>query len=233
MIQPERIVTEYHWTDLVLNASSLQMLADLRLSAKKEEACSALFYGPPGTGKTLAAALIGKELQKDVMRIDVSKYIGETEKNLEQLFFLAGQNSWILFFDEADALFGKRTNVTDSHDRYANQVMPYFFRKYEKFKGIAILAMHTKPNKDDAFIRRLRYVIRFPLPEPPERLLLWEKALTKNNLSTASIDLNQIADKFKLTGGSIMNIVQKLREESSLQSGAATPGSVIDQLNKL
>ena len=233
----QQISTDYFWTDLILNKSSMQMLAEVKQCTEKGDACRALFYGPAGTGKTLAAALLGKETRKEVKRIDLSnilsKYIGETEKNLELLFSGAEDKSWILFFDEADALFGKRTNVKDSHDRYATQEIPYVLERIEKYKGLVILATRSKSNIDDAFFRRLQYVVHFPLPEPPERLRLWEKALTKNNLSTASIDLSQIADKFRLSGAAIMNIVQKLSEENAGKTPGTGNDSVIDQLKNL
>ncbi|MGZ5133635.1 MAG: ATP-binding protein [Flavitalea sp.] len=233
----EKLSTQYHWADLILNASAMDILTEVKQCGEKQDACCVLFYGPTGTGKTLTAALLGKELNKEAMRIDlsmvVSKYIGETEKNLERIFAQAADKSWILFFDEADALFGKRTNITDSHDRFANQEVSYLLGKIENYQGLVILSTQSKNNIDDAFIRRLRYVIHFPLPEPPERLRLWEQALTKNNLSTASIDLLQIADKFKLSGGAIMNIVQKLRHENSAKPIDANSGSVIEQLKNL
>ena len=217
----EKLSTEYHWADLILNVSAMNILTEVKQCGEKQDACCVLFYGPTGTGKTLTAALLRKELNKEAMRIDlsmvVSKYIGETEKNLERIFARAADKSWILFFDEADALFGNRTNITDS------------LGKIENYQGLVILSTQSKSNIDDAFIRRLRYVIHFPLPEPPERLRLWEQALTKNNLSTASIDLSQIADKFRLSGGAIMNIVEKLRDENSAKTIDVNSGSIIKQ----
>ena len=233
----QQLSTDHQWTDLILNKTSMQMLDEVKQCTEKGDTCSALFYGPAGTGKTLAAALLGKETKKEVKWIElskiVSKYIGETEKNLAQLFSSAEDKSWILFFDEADALFGKRSNVKDSHDRYANQEIYYILERIEKYDGLVILATQSKSNIDDAIIRRLRYVIHFPLPEAPERLLLWEKALTKNNLSATSIDLPQIADKFRLSGATIMNIVRKLREENSGNTIGTSNDSVIDQLKNL
>src|SRR6201991_4144918 len=140
----------------------------------------ALFYGPPGTGKTLTAALLGNEMNKDVYRVDlsmvVSKYIGETEKNLELLFARAEDKGWILFFDEADALFGKRTSVRDAHDKYANQEVSYLLQRIEDFNGLIILATNMKNNIDEAFVRRFNAILRFPFPEAAERKLIWEKS---------------------------------------------------------
>jgi SpoVK/Ycf46/Vps4 family AAA+-type ATPase len=135
-----------------------------------EQGYRALFHGPPGTGKTLTAALVGKEFDIPVYRIDlsmvVSKYIGETEKNLELLFDRAEKKGWILFFDEADALFGKRTDVKDAHDRFTNQEVSYLLQRIEDYNGLVILATNMKSNIDEAFIRRLHLVIHFPLPSP-------------------------------------------------------------------
>jgi hypothetical protein len=138
-----------------------------------------LFYGPSGTGKTFAASLLGKETGKDVYRIDlamvISKYIGETEKNLELLFARAENKKWILFFDEADALFGKRTNVRDAHDKYANQEVSYLLQRIEDYDGLVILATNMKNNIDDAFIRRFNAVLKFPMPDGDERKAIWQK----------------------------------------------------------
>src|SRR5204863_2251929 len=137
--------------------------------------------GPPGTGKTLTAGLLGKEFNKDVYRVDlsqiVSKYIGETEKNLSKIFDRAEHKDWILFFDEADALFGKRTNVQSSHDKYANQEVSYLLQRVEDYAGLLILSSNFKNNLDDAFIRRFHEVVHFPLPDARQRLILWEKSL--------------------------------------------------------
>ncbi|MFL5809785.1 MAG: ATP-binding protein, partial [Flavisolibacter sp.] len=143
----------------------------------------ALFYGPPGTGKTFTAEILGNHLGKDVYKIDlsmvVSKYIGETEKNLELLFARAEDKGWILFFDEADALFGKRTNVRDAHDKYANQEVSYLLQRIEDYNGLVILATNMKNNIDDAFIRRFNSILKFPFPDPAQRAEIWKKALPK------------------------------------------------------
>lgn len=174
----------------------------------------ALFHGPPGTGKTLTAILIGKNTGRDVFRIDlsmvVSKFIGETEKNLSQLFERARNKNWILFFDEADALFGKRTNVRDAHDKYANQEVAYLLQRIESHDGLVILASNFKSNIDEAFIRRFQSVIYFPLPTPEERLQLWKNALpSRNGLTLPSeTDLTAISRKYEITGASVVNVVE-------------------------
>jgi SpoVK/Ycf46/Vps4 family AAA+-type ATPase len=142
-----------------------------------------LFTGADRTGKTLAAETLASSLKKDLYRIDlskvVSKYIGETEKNLEKIFKKAENKNWILFFDEADALFGKRTEVKDSHDRYANIEINYLVERIENYPGLVILATNMKENIDDAFIRRLRYIIEFPSPSKKERKIYRESKVRK------------------------------------------------------
>jgi hypothetical protein len=185
----------------------------------------ALFYGPPGTGKTFAAQILGNDLRKEVYRIDlsmvVSKYIGETEKNLELLFARAEDKGWILFFDEADALFGKRTNVRDAHDKYANQEVSYLLQRMEDYNGLIILATNMKNNIDEAFIRRFNLVLKFPFPDQNQRAIIWQKSLPQNAVflkKTISGDPAEMKDepadipaavkKYELTGGNIINIVQ-------------------------
>ena len=172
----------------------------------------ALFFGPPGTGKTLCANLLGKEFKKHVFRVDlsslVSKYIGETEKNLARLFDEAEYKNWILFFDEADALFGKRTQVKDAHDRYANQEVSYLMQRIETFEGLVILASNLKTNIDEAFVRRFQSIIYFPYPSPEEQIMIWEKAFPKKLKPGKGTDLQHISQRYKLSGSNIMNIVQ-------------------------
>ncbi len=171
-----------------------------------------LFHGPPGTGKTLTATLIGKYTGKDVFKIDlsliVSKFVGETEKNLSQLFNRAENKNWILFFDEADALFSKRTNVKDAHDKYANQEAAYLLQRIESFDGLIILASNFKSNIDEAFIRRFHSIIHFPAPNAAERLSLWQKSFPEHIKLNNDIDLALIAKKYELTGSGIINVVQ-------------------------
>ncbi|HTH30505.1 MAG TPA: ATP-binding protein, partial [Lacibacter sp.] len=168
--------------------------------------------GPSGTGKTLTAGLIGKEFNKEVYRIDlsqvVSKYIGETEKNLETVFKRAESKDWILFFDEADALFGKRTNVQSSHDKYANQEISYLLQRVEDYPGLMILASNFRHNLDDAFVRRFHAVIHFPIPNENERFVLWQKSLPDSLTLNDTVALQHLAAKYELTGASILNAVQ-------------------------
>jgi SpoVK/Ycf46/Vps4 family AAA+-type ATPase len=148
----------------------------------------------------------------DVYRIDlsmmISKYIGETEKNLSKIFDMAEDKNWILFFDEAEALFGKRTGVSDAHDRFANQEVSYLLQRIEDFKGVVILASNLKSNIDDAFTRRFQSVIYFPVPEPEQRYQLWDKAFPESAGRDEKINLKEIAVKYELTGGTIMNIIR-------------------------
>ncbi|HZY35742.1 MAG TPA: ATP-binding protein [Mucilaginibacter sp.] len=228
----KRITTAMTWDDLVLNNHTQNQLNDIIVWVKHNETLMedavmkrkikpgyrALFHGPSGTGKTLTASLLGKHLNKDVYRVDlsqvVSKYIGETEKNLEKVFAKAENKNWILFFDEADALFGKRTNVQNSHDRYANQEVSYLLQRIEDFPGLVILASNMKSNMDDAFLRRFHSTIHFTIPNADERLKLWEKALPASYRPEPSVNLKTIADKYELNGAAILNIIHY----ASLQS---------------
>jgi len=171
----------------------------------------ALFYGPSGTGKSLTAALLGKFTQHPVYRIDlsriVSKYIGETEKNLSRLLDSAENKKWILFFDEADALFSKRTEINDSKDKYANQGTAYLLQRLEEFDGLVILATNLRPNIDRAFVRRFQSILYFNLPTVEERVQLWKSAL--QNISIApDTDLHRLAEKYEVSGAAISNAIQ-------------------------
>ncbi len=221
----KKITTTMTWDDLVLNTNSRNQLNDIVIWVKYNDALMtddvmkrkvkpgyrALFFGPSGTGKTLTVSLLGKHLNRDVYRIDlsqvVSKYIGETEKNLETIFTKAENKNWILFFDEADALFGKRTNVQSSHDRYANQEVSYLLQRVEDYNGLVILASNLKSNIDDAFLRRFNVAIHFSVPNADERLVLWRKAMPEAYQPEPIIDLKKIADKYELNGAAILNIV--------------------------
>ncbi|RFS19337.1 ATP-binding protein [Chitinophaga silvatica] len=216
--------TKLSWKDVVLNPQTDHQLSELRAWYQHNKTLSgkfgmgsrinpgyrALFYGPPGTGKTVSTAILGKEFKKTVFRIDlsnlVSKYIGETEKNLNTLFEEAHHRNWILFFDEADALFGKRTQVKDAHDRYANQEVSYLMQRIETFDGLIILASNLKGNMDDAFVRRFQSVIHFPYPTPEEQLRIWQKAFPSKLPPGPGIDLQFIAQRYKLSGANIVNI---------------------------
>lgn len=221
----QHIQTELDWEDLILNpqtASQLQevetwikhndtLMYDWKMHRRIKPGFRALFYGPPGTGKTMAAGLLGKYTGHDVYRIDlsmmVSKFIGETEKNLSTLFDKAENKKWILFFDEADSLFGKRTNVSSAHDRFANQEVSYLLQRVEEFPGLSILASNFKSNLDDAFTRRFQTIIYFPMPSSIERFTLWKQSFPTAVQLESKIDLERVASKYELTGSNIVNIV--------------------------
>ena len=178
--------------------------------AWNEGGLAALFAGPPGTGKTMAAEVIAADLALPLYRIDLSqvvnKYIGETEKNLRRLFDAADSSDVILFFDEADALFGKRTEVKDAHDRYANLEISYLLERMERFKGLAILATNRKKDLDEAFLRRLRFVVEFPLPGVADRLRIW-RSVIPDGVDASQLDFDFLAQRFALSGGHIRSIV--------------------------
>lgn len=222
----KRIDTKQEWKNLVLDSRTREqlyevnawlehkdtILKDWGLETRLKPGYKALFHGASGTGKTLAAALLGKQTQTPVYRIDlsmvVSKYIGETEKNLSRLFDRAEKKNWILFFDAADALFGKRTSVRDAHDKYANQEVSYLLQRVEEYEGLVILASNLKGNIDTAFIRRFQSIVHFPIPGSRERLALWQKMWpTKVKLEDKAI-LKELANKHELTGANILNVIQ-------------------------
>jgi hypothetical protein len=222
----EYITTGLEWDDLVLAPATLRQIREIEswvrhqatffetwgMNRKVKPGYRVLFHGPPGTGKTLTATLLGKYTGRDVFKIDlsmvVSKYIGETEKNLARLFDKAQNKNWILFFDEADALFGKRTNIRDAHDKYANQEVSYLLQRIETYPGLTILASNFKSNIDEAFQRRFQAMIYFPVPKPEERQLLWEKSFPDAVKIDRKIDWTEVSRRYELTGANIMNIVQ-------------------------
>jgi len=182
---------------------------DTKLSYGK--GLSALFTGPPGTGKTMAAQVVANEMQLDLYKVDlstvISKYIGETEKNLSQIFNEAETSNAILFFDEADALFGKRTEVNDAHDRYANIEVSYLLQKMEEYNGIVILASNFRGNMDDAFVRRIRFIIEFPFPGETSRERIWKIHFPDQAPVADDIDYELLARQFSIAGGNIKNII--------------------------
>ncbi len=222
----QKLDTGMEWDDLVLPTRTMAEIRDLQawvqhgnvllddwqMRRKLRPGCRALFYGPPGTGKTVTASVLGKVTGRDVFRVDlsmvVSKYIGETEKNLAALFDRAEHKDWILFFDEADALFGKRTQVRDAHDRYANQEVSFLLQRIETFGGLIILASNLAGNVDESFARRFEHLVHFPLPRPNERLLIWKKGLPPAASLEAGLDLALIANRYELSGGMIMNVIR-------------------------
>ena len=171
----------------------------------------ALFHGPPGTGKSLTVSILGSRSGRKVYRIDlsqlVSKYIGETEKNLAGVFDMAENKDWILFFDEAESLFSKRTDVSDSKDRYANQETSYLLQRLENFDGLVILATNLKPNIDRAFIRRFQSVIHFTMPDEAERRRLWANILAPFPLA-GDVEFRELSKRYEISGGAISNAVQ-------------------------
>lgn len=220
------LATEMEWEGLVLPTDTMEHLEEMETWLKHKQALlhewqlskvlrpgyKALFYGPPGTGKSLTAALLGKKAGLDVYRIDlsqmVSKYIGETEKNLSRVFDKAERKDWILFFDEGDALFGKRTGTRDAHDRYANQQVSYLLQRIEAFDGLVVLATNMKNNIDEAFLRRFDAIIHFPMPQPAERLRLWQNGFSPACTLEPGLDLPAIARQYELSGGHIVNVIQ-------------------------
>lgn len=172
---------------------------------------SLLLTGPPGTGKTMSARVIAAELQMEMYQIDlsrvVSKYIGETEKHLQEIFDEAKHSSSILFFDEADALFGKRSEVSDSHDRFANMETSFLLQKMEEYEGITVLATNYRQNLDDAFMRRIHFIVRFPFPDQNSRRQIWISMMPAQLPREDDLDIDFLAEHFELSGGQIKNIV--------------------------
>ncbi|MGZ4112331.1 MAG: ATP-binding protein [Tumebacillaceae bacterium] len=222
-----RIKPKANWNSLVLPAEQKEQLQNAcnqmkyrtqvygewgfeqRLSYGK--GLSMLFAGPPGTGKTMSAEVIAADLHLEIYKIDlsqvISKYIGETEKNLHEIFTEAQLSSAILFFDEADAMFGKRSEVKDAHDKYANVETAYLLQKMEEYEGITILATNFQQNLDDAFMRRLNYVIKFPFPDSEYREKIWRGMFPKQTPIDADVDFPLLAEKCEIAGGNIKNVV--------------------------
>lgn len=220
-----RLEPGYHWEDLVLPERQHELLHSISAylrhrdrvlsewgyerTVARTQGLKVLFAGESGTGKTMAAQVLGAELGLDLFRVDlatvVSKYIGETEKNLERIFTAADGSNAILFFDEADALFGKRSEVSDSHDRYANIEVAYLLQRMEAYPGAVILATNFKRNIDDAFIRRLDFVVDFPFPEAEDRKRIWRLVVPPEAPVAEDVDLDFLATQFKLSGGAIRN----------------------------
>ena len=215
------------WRDLVLPAARLELLREICAQVEQRhrvfgdwgfdrklshgKGLAVLFSGPPGTGKTMAAEVMAGELELDLYKVDlsgvVSKYIGETEKNLARIFRHAEAGNAILFFDEADALFGKRTEVSDAHDRYANIETSYLLQKMEEHEGMVILASNLRQNLDDAFVRRLRFIVEFPFPGTDSRREIWRSHLPAEAPASDAIDFDFLAERLSLAGGNIKNVV--------------------------
>ncbi|WP_324679462.1 ATP-binding protein [Hymenobacter sp. GOD-10R] len=220
------VYTPMDWDDLVVDYQIMSeimeikawidnannILNDPHLKKYLKPGYRALFYGPPGTGKTLTASLLGRSTNLDVYKVDlsmlVSKYIGETEKNLGRVFDMAQNRQWILFFDEADALFSKRTETASSNDRYANQEVAYLLQRIEEFPGVIILATNLKDNIDSAFIRRFQSIIYFPTPNINKRTKLWKQAFNGSYELHKDINFELLAEKYDISGGVIINVLR-------------------------
>lgn len=220
------IKTPLDWNDLVLAPNTLLEINKIRTWLGNSQAIiehwqlqrylkagyRCLFYGPPGTGKTLTASLLGKTCGLPVYRVDlsaiVSKYIGETEKNLANLFDKAQDKRWILFFDEADALFGTRSSGNTANDRHANQQVAYLLQRVEDFPGMVILATNLKDNIDDAFARRFQSMIYFPIPDVDQRLALWESLIGRSIPDDEHIKLAELAQNYPMAAGAMINVVR-------------------------
>jgi SpoVK/Ycf46/Vps4 family AAA+-type ATPase len=217
----------FDWHDLVLPDRVLQQLKEVANSVRlrsvvhsawrfdrkvgKHSGISVLFSGSSGTGKTMSASVLARELNLDLYKIDlstvVSKYIGDTEKNLNRIFDEAEYSSAILFFDEADALFGKRSEVKDAHDRYSNIEVAFLLQRVEQFSGLAILATNISRNIDPAFIRRMHHIVEFPFPDVVHRERIWRGMFPQEAPMQADVDFPFLARQFELSGGNIRNVV--------------------------
>jgi SpoVK/Ycf46/Vps4 family AAA+-type ATPase len=241
----ERIEPAALWQDLVLPARELASLRDLMRhalhrarvyedwrvtgSARRGGGVSALFTGPSGTGKSLAAEVIATELDVDLYRVDlsqvVSKYIGETEKNLRGVFDAAERSGAVLLIDEADALFGRRSEVKDSHDRYANIEVSYLLARMETYRGLAILTTNLRANIDDAFVRRLGFIVTFPFPGQAQRRDLWRRAFGAR-VPVCDLDGDRLA-QLNLSGGSIRNVAVHAAFRAAERASAVTMADVL------
>lgn len=221
-----KINATYAWNDIVLPPDQLLQLQEICIQVRHRrtvlerwgfdrrlamgKGVNVLFAGQSGTGKTMAAEIIASDLGLELYKVDlstmVSKYIGETEKNLDRIFAAAREANAILFFDEADAIFGKRSEVKDAHDRYANIEVGYLLQKMEEYDGVVILATNLRKNLDDAFIRRLHVAIDFPFPEDVDRLRIWQKVFPPEAPLTEDVDFTFLARQFKISGGNIRNV---------------------------
>ncbi|HET6232006.1 MAG TPA: AAA family ATPase, partial [Longimicrobiaceae bacterium] len=242
-----KIEPRHRWDDIVLPAERVQQLREVihhvryrslvfqewgfdgKLAMGK--GLNALFAGPSGTGKTMAAGIVAGELGLELYKVDlstvVSKYIGETEKNLGRIFAEAETSNAVLFFDEADALFGRRSEVRDSHDRYANLETAYLLQRMEEFEGIVILATNFRKNMDDAFVRRIQFTVDFPFPGERERLRIWQAIWPEKAPRSADLDLEVVARRVEVAGGSIRNIALAAAFLAADDGGVVTMAHVV------
>ncbi|MCB0154595.1 MAG: ATP-binding protein, partial [Anaerolineae bacterium] len=237
-----KIVPRYDWDDIILPMDQRTILQEIVTTVQgrpqvleqwgvgrklaSSAAVTVLFAGDPGTGKTMAAEVIARVLKLDLYKIDlstmVSKYIGETEKNLEKIFSEAESSNAILFFDEADAIFGKRSEVKDAHDRYANIEVSYLLQRMEAYDGVTILATNLRANLDEAFTRRLQFAVDFPFPEAEDRLRIWQTLFPPEVPRRPDLDFDLLAKRFKLAGGNIRNIIINAAYQAAADGGQVT-----------
>ncbi|HXH95279.1 MAG TPA: AAA family ATPase [Thermoanaerobaculia bacterium] len=235
----QKVGLHFGWSDIVLPAKPLQQLREICISVQYRrvvfddwgfegrvaggKGVAVLFNGASGTGKTMAASIIARELGLQMYRVDlstvVSKYIGETEKNLSRIFAEAQASSAVLFFDEADALFGKRSEVKDAHDRYANIEVAYLLQRVESYEGIVILATNLGRNIDEAFARRMQHTIEFPFPEAAQREQIWRGMLPQGAPIGDDTDFAFLAKQFELSGGNIRNVVVAAAFQAAADGG--------------
>ncbi len=245
-----RTVPTRGWDDLVLEGHRLDAVREIALrqrqrgrvfgewgfSPRPSTGVVALFAGPSGTGKTLAAEIVAGECGVDLYKVDlanlVSKYIGETEKNLARIFDAAEASRVVLFFDEADALLGKRSEVADAHDRYANIEVAYLLQRLETYEGVAVLATNLANNLDSAFLRRLHVIVEFPLPKAAERRRIWERSLPRAAPRGADLDLDRLADEVEVSGGTIRNVAVRAAFLAADAGSAITMAVMLEALRR-
>jgi ATP-dependent 26S proteasome regulatory subunit len=248
----QKIAPRYGWDDIILPRDRKEQLREICNTVKYRarvyeewgfgrklamgKGVNILFAGPSGTGKTMAAEIIAGELGLDLYRIDlstvVSKYIGETEKNLSKVFAEAETSNAVLFFDEADALFGKRSEVRDAHDRYANLEISYLLQRMEAYEGVVILATNLRKNMDDAFVRRLHFTVEFPFPGDGDRLRIWTGLWPDGVPRSPEVDLEFLAQRFEIPGGNIRNIAVAATFLAAADGGVVTMAHLIRALQR-
>jgi hypothetical protein len=247
-----KLTPRYEWGDIILPDDQRTMLREIVETVRgrprvldewgvgrklaSSAAVTVLFAGDPGTGKTMAAEVMANELNLDLYKIDlstvVSKYIGETEKNLEKIFSEAESSNAILFFDEADAIFGKRSEVKDAHDRYANIEISYLLQRMESYHGVTILATNLRANLDEAFTRRLHFVVDFPFPEAADRLRIWQTLFPPDVPRAGELDFAPLAERYKLAGGNIRNVIVSAAYLAAANGGSVTMGYLLHGLRR-